>query len=180
MITNITITSEENEIVSLPAAKLQLRLETSYTDEDTLIQRCISAAVINSENYINGHIFKKEVEIVLDTMPTSFELHFYPIREISSITYHQNGSSQTLPPSKYYLQKANQKQAVLIVNEVPEVDDRKDAVTITLQVGFEEVPEVVVQAVLLQVSDMYERREDRMEVVDTTAKALLRPYRYYE
>jgi hypothetical protein len=64
---------------------------------------------------------------------------------------------------------------------MPAVDERFDAITVTIKIGYavNKTPKPIVQAILLQIADMYERREDRTEVVATTAMSLLRPYKKY-
>ena len=64
---------------------------------------------------------------------------------------------------------------------VPQTAERFDAVTVIVKVGNAagKTPKAVQQAILLQVGDMYERREDRTEVIATAAMSLLRPYKKY-
>jgi hypothetical protein len=65
--------------------------------------------------------------------------------------------------------------------QLPELANRFDAVTITVKVGFVsgKVPKPIQQAILLKIADMYERRDDRAEVISTTSQALLRPYKKF-
>jgi hypothetical protein len=65
--------------------------------------------------------------------------------------------------------------------EIPDVADRFDAVTITVKVGNAnaKTPKPIIQAILLFIADMYERREDRGAVVSTAAMSLLRPYKKF-
>jgi hypothetical protein len=106
------------------------------------------------------------------------------MQSITTVKYYPaDGSAEvTMSNTLYKLTKLNDKvYSLRFVNDTPEVADRFDAVTITIVVGFlvNKTPKPILQAILLQVADMYERREDRSEVFGTTAMALLRPYKRY-
>lgn len=184
MITSSTITNTANSIITKTTAKLQLRIEESYTAEDDLLDIYIQAAIEAAENYINGAIQAKSMVLKLDTMPTKLVIPTHPVRSITSITYYDlENNAQTLATAEYYLKNPGTKEATIIFDETYNTYDRNDAVTVTLAIGYANeaaVPTAVKQGLLLMVSDMYERREDRAEVVSTTAHTLLRPYRLYQ
>lgn len=184
MITNISTVKPEppNTIVTLAKAKNQLRLESSFTDEDDLIQDYIAAAIEQAEQYINGHIYIKDMVINMDAFLSSFVFEAYPVQSITSIKYYVDDVLVTMPQADYYVTAQNIKQTKLTFKEQPSTDERPDAVIITVAIGFKSasaVPMPIKQAVLLMVSDMYERREDRPEMITTAAQALMRPYRKY-
>lgn len=184
MITSSTITNSGNAIITKTTAKLQLRIEESYTAEDDLLDIYIQAATESAESYINGAIQAKTLVLELDSMPTSLVLPTHPVRSITSITYFDTeNNTQTLATADYYLKSPGTKESTIIFEETYNTYQRKDAVTITLAIGFENaaaVPKAINQALLLMISDMYERREDRSQVVGTTSENLLRPYRLYQ
>jgi len=184
MVTDVNFTDAELEIVSLAKAKKQLRLETSFTDEDELIRAYIDAAVIASENFIGGHIQQKDMVITMNQFDPLIEFEAFPMQSITTVKYWPAyGSAEaTLSNTLYKLTKLNDKVFSLrFTTDTPEIADRFDAVTITVVVGnaVNKTPKPMLQAILLQVADMYERREDRAEVTGTTAMALLRPYKKY-
>lgn len=184
MITSSTITNSANSIITKTTAKLQLRIEDSYTAEDDLLDIYIQAAIEAAENYINGAIQAKTLVLKLDTMPTSLVIGTHPVRSITSITYYDtDNNSQTLATADYYLKAAGDKESTIIFDETYNTYERSDAVTVTLAVGYASeatVPTAVKQALLLLISDMYERREDRSQIIGTTSENLLRPYRLYQ
>jgi uncharacterized phiE125 gp8 family phage protein len=184
MVTDVKFTEGIIEIVSLAKAKKQLRLEPGFIDEDDLIQAYIDAAVIASENFIGGHIQQKDMVITMDGFDSPIEFEAFPMQSITTVKYYAaDGSAEaTMADTLYKLTKLNDKVFSLrFVNDAPEVAVRFDAVTITIVVGnaVNKTPKPILQAILLQVADMYERREDRSEVIATTAMALLRPYKKY-
>lgn len=185
MVTNITITpSTQIEVLSTADAKDQLRLEASYTDEDDLIDAYIEAAVSNIENYINAHVQPKTLVIWLDSFHT-YTFETYPLT-ISSVEYYQKDAASltTLSTSDWYVTKPNAKKQNLVIKNTPASveTERPDVVKITATIGYasaSNIPTPIIQAVKLQVSDMYERREDRAGIPITASQNLLRPYRYY-
>lgn len=185
MVTNITITdSTPLTVVSLADAKLQLRLESSYTDEDDLITAYTNTAIANIENYLNAHVQPKTLELWLDGFQT-YTFETYPLT-VTSVKYYQKdeASLTTLATTDWYIVKtSNKKQKLVIKNTPTNVDaDRADVVQITATLGYATesvIPTPIVQAIKLQLSDMYERREDRGVIPVTTSQNLLRPYRNY-
>ena len=184
MVTDVNFTDGTIEIVSLAKAKKQLRLEPGFEDEDDLIQAYIDAAVIASENYIGGHIQQKNMVIKLNQFDSPLEFEAFPLQSITTVKYFpaDGGAEVTMSDSLYKLTKLNDKVFSLrFVDDTPEIADRFDAVTVTVVVGNAtgKTPKPILQAILLQVADMYERREDRVEVFTTSAMALMRAYKKY-
>jgi len=183
-VTTVTITPDtEINVLSLADAKLQLRLEDSYTEEDSLIESYIKSAVSNVENYLNGHIQPKELVISFSSF-TDYEFDTYPISSISVAYYKANETDLTdLPVTDWHTVSANPKHTVIVIDKVPyNVAERPDAVVITANIGYtdpETIPAPIIQAIKLQVSDMFERREDRAGIAVKVSQTLLRPFRNY-
>lgn len=60
MITDINITTSEEEIIGLELAKLHLRVDSDYTEEDVLINLAISSARTEAENYIERKLLDRK------------------------------------------------------------------------------------------------------------------------
>lgn len=185
METNVNIEVEESNInvVTLAQAKKQLRIESDFTDEDELIQSYIDASVEASENYMSNHLLKKTMTITLDKFQSSVTFEAFPLRGIASVKYWSSTEEVTMQDTNYYTTSLNKKQTILHFKTIPDVvDERFDAVTIVINIGYataSAIPKPIVQAVKLQISDMYERREDRPGAILTAAQSLMRPYRKY-
>jgi uncharacterized phiE125 gp8 family phage protein len=185
MLTNTTIApGSAVEVVSLALAKNQLRLEQDYTYEDALITSYIKAAVKDSENYTGGFINPAVVTLTFSEFEKNVVLEQFPVNSITSVKYlPEDGSAEvTLAAEKYELLVKNGKQfSIAFGDDLPSTVKSNKAVTIVLAVGLtaETIPAPMVQAVLLKISDMYDRREDRMEVPLTIADKLLRPYKMF-
>jgi uncharacterized phiE125 gp8 family phage protein len=185
MLTNTTIVpGSDLTVVSLALAKSQLRLESSYTFEDVLIGSYIDAAIKDSENYTGGFINPAVVTLNYSEFESEIVLEQYPVSSITAVRYlPEDGSAElTLASDKYELLLKNGKQyTIAFADDLPQTIKNNKAVTIVLAAGLtaNTIPPPVIQAVLLKISDMYERREDRMEVPLTIADKLLRPYKMF-
>lgn len=180
MITDVVVTPGETEVVSLPMAKKHLRIEPAFTDEDDLIAAYIDAAVSYCEMFIGGFL-SGTATIKMDDLPLRTKLLLYPVKAITSVSYYPANESTavTVEPTSYGLMGVDKASYFNFNTDIPKLFERPDAVTLEVEVGYETIPKPIVQAVLLMIGDMYERREDRGEVISTAADKLLRPYKLY-
>lgn len=184
MVTDVQFEPSEAVVVSLARAKKHLRLEASFTEEDDLIESYISAAIEASENFIGGHILEKDMTIKMNAFDSPLVFEAFPLQSVTAVKYYALGSEvlTEMLPGNYILTTSGPKVFSLRFKEsVPQTAERFDAVTVLVKVGNAtgKTPKAVQQAILLQVGDMYERREDRTEVIATAAMSLLRPYKKY-
>lgn len=183
MITDIQISAgTATTVVTLAKAKKHLRIEADFTDEDDLIQDYIDAAVTQAENYIGGHITDKNIVIKMTGFDNPLVFEAFPVKSVTSVKYFEQGNEeeQTMDSGSYTLTAESSKRfAIRFKNDLPTVQDRFDAVTVTINVGMVTIDKPISQAVLLMVADMYERREDRAEVLSTAAMSLLRSYKKF-
>jgi len=180
MITDVTITPGEIIVVSLELAKQHLRIEPSYVDENSLIAAYIEASVVICEDFIGGSL-SATATVLMDKFVSPGKLPVYPVQTITSVSYFPIHGSElvVMPNSDYRLMKVDGKSAYLVIDDMPQTATRFDALKVEVSVGFAAIPKPIIQAVLLSIGDMYERREDRTEVVSTSVHALLRPYKLY-
>lgn len=182
MVTNVLFTPGSLVVVTLAQARKQLRIEDSFTDEDELIQSYIDAAVVNCENFIGGHIIPGDLVINYDKFESPVVFEAFPLKSVTSVKYFTSDVETTMDAAKYSLTKQSEKVFKLRFKEdTPSTDTRFDAVTITVACGFtgNVIPKPIIQAIKLQIADMYEIREDRKEMLSTAAMSLLRPYKKY-
>lgn len=183
MITNVTITPGTTaDVVTLAKAKKHLRVEADFIDEDEIIQAYIDASVEMAENFIGGYITDKNIVIQMNSFDNPFVFEAFPVKSVTSVKYFAENvdDEAILAEESYKLTSETIKRFVLRYNTtLPVIQKRDDAVTVTVNVGMESVPKPIVQAILLMVADMFERREDRVETISTTSAALLRPYKKY-
>lgn len=185
MVTDVYLeTNDTIEIVSLAKAKKHLRIETLFNDEDDIIESYVGAAIEACENFIGGHIIEKTMTIKMDCFDNDLVFEACPLQSVQSVQYYPLGSEvlTTMDTAMYNLTSTNSKVFTLRFKEkTPLTATRFDAVIAIVKVGngVAKTPKPIQQAILLLIADMYERREDRSEVIATAAMSLLRPYKKY-
>lgn len=181
------------EPVTLAEAKAHLRIETSVTDDDTLVTSLIVAARQMAERMTGRGFITQTWALGLPAFPAYYEppvrLPRGPVQSISSITYlDQAGNEQTLDPSVYVFSNSQTAATIsLAYNQVwPIPACQENAVTITFVVGYGAASTDVAasaedarRAMLLIIGDLYRNRESQIigaTVVDNPAAyALLAP-----
>lgn len=185
MITSIDIITGEEEIITLELAKLHLRVDSDYTEEDPLINLAIGSARVESEGYIGRKLVAGSVVIQMSGF-TDFSNALQSVNDaISSIEYYKPGDTDktvlstdlyTSTKTYLYLNVAFKKDGL------PEVDDRDDAVIVTIAFGYDKdsCPKDVMSAMLLQIAESYDKRENRTALHQSAVRNLLDPYRKWQ
>jgi uncharacterized phiE125 gp8 family phage protein len=182
MLTNTQFTPGTLAVLTLAQAKKQLRIDTAFTDEDDLIQSYIDAAIVNCENFIGGHIIPGGLVLTYDKFESPVVFEAFPLKAITNVKYFTDGVETILDSSKYSLTRQSEKVFKLRFKEdTPSIDDRFDAVKITIGCGF---PDDLIPKPILQAGQMYEYREDSFQnnvfnMTNSPAYSLLRPYKKF-
>lgn len=162
------------EIVDLPTAKLNSKID--FTDEDTLLQIFVDAAAAEIESYLGQPILERPlVEFSLDNWNSGFRFPF-PVTSISEVKYHDaDYVEQIIDPANYLLWD----NCLLIKTDKP--GDFESPLIITCQAGYKNdaVPSDIKRAALLIFSSADTYRENMPVKLETSAKAILRPYRIH-
>lgn len=172
--------------LTLAQAKSQLKIEAAFTQDDVLIQEYIDSAQSDCENFIGRVIGRRKFVLELNEFETvvTFQAN-YENDAIEKIEYYAPGSTEVvvMDADGYKLRKSTITGCLDIkFLTLPETDKRNDAVTVTINQGWEpsKVPAPIKQAMKLLISDAYERREDRGEIgYNSAANSKLRPYKLY-
>tara|TARA_R100000654_G_scaffold30569_2_gene55445 strand:+ start:1128 stop:1793 length:666 start_codon:yes stop_codon:yes gene_type:complete len=175
--------------VSVAEAKVHLRIDSSFTDDDTYIGTLIDVATLAAENFTNLAIMEQTFVLDIDAFPDYFNLLKGTLRTltINSITYKdENNASQTLAASNYVGDGSIKPARVYYTPDasIPSTFEIPNAVNVNFTLGFtaaSQVPAPIKQAVLLMVGTYYETRQtvsDRtFKEIPQSAEYLLLPYR---
>lgn len=146
-------------LVTVDEAKQHLRVVGDH--DDTLIQALIDAASAHIQRTIGSAVGSQTWEFVAEKFPAGdIEFDFGPVLSITSITYLDVGSAETVMPAEDYTLTARMPGVVAPVDAWPETDGSVDAVVIRFVAGDEAgVPVELKQATLLLVGHWYENRE---------------------
>lgn len=170
----------------LSLATVKEHLRVSGSDEDTLLQIYIDAALETVEQHLWRKLQLCQVEEVFAIFYNRFDTT-YPINSITSIKYFDESEvEQTLTVSDYYevYDNAKSKNSIYKVGtlETPSVWlDKAFPVEVTYETGYAdgEVPKPIINAMLLMIGEMYENREDHeyKSVIRKASQLALNPYR---
>jgi uncharacterized phiE125 gp8 family phage protein len=156
------------EPVSLLEAKMQLNLDSGYTDDDTLINIYIKAARREVENLLNRALITTSKTGKLDYFYShEIRIPSSPLISITSLTYIDSaGSSQTLVEDTDFTVHETGIESVITpaYNESwPVTRDQKGAITIVYTCGYgatsADVPDEVRVGIMMSVADLYRMRE---------------------
>ena len=172
------------EPVTLSEVKAQLGIVVD--DDDAILSALIVAAREYVENYTRRLLIDQTIAYTLQDFPACDTIYIPagPVSSVTSITYYDSdGVEQTLSADNYSLRATESPpEIVLIPSESwPSTDsDTIDAVTITVACGYgasgDDVPESIVQAIVLKVRDLYDLESSEGEYLALAIKALLNPY----
>jgi uncharacterized phiE125 gp8 family phage protein len=171
--------------VTTSEAKKHLEIADAITTHDSFIGSLIDIATEVVESDTGVAICSSTWTYKLDSWPSEhIELPIRPVSAISSITYYDTGGTSQALSSAYYTLDNGRVVPLVLLNpnyDWPSLDDRENAVTITLTAGYatpSAVPKLYKQLVLLKIADMFLNREgysiegNRTEF-DTAYNALL-------
>jgi uncharacterized phiE125 gp8 family phage protein len=196
-----------SEPVSRAEAKVHLRVDTSFTDDDLLIDALITAARQFAEQETDRSFITQTWKYTMDCLPGS---HGYPapswgdeftipgnaivltkgpIQSISSITYLDTGGvTQTMPSTDYIADLSGPAARITpVFGKIwPIAQFQIASAAVTFVAGYggaAAVPNGIKQWMLLRIGAMYENREEIVVGRGITANplsiadSLLDPYR---
>ena len=176
--------------ITLAEAKAHCRVDTS--DEDTLIQSLVDAAVSHLDGYtgILGRCMVQQTwEMILDAFPAD-EINI-PLGNLISVDNVQYANPDTgimtlWSASNYEVDAVSVEGRIVPIESWPSVKDTTNAVKVTFKAGFgsaaSDVPVALRHAVKLIVGHWYENRETSVVGVPVAelplaVNALVAPWR---
>jgi uncharacterized phiE125 gp8 family phage protein len=178
------------EILSLTAAKKQLKMEDLGDHDDTIIQECIDAAVEEAENYIGAAIYQQKYKIHATEWLHNYEFLKQKITSLDKITYKLavgepvELAGETLTAFAELL-AVDKYASIIFIKDIDDApilkEEINDAVVLEITTGYAagDVPKSIIQAIKLITTDNYDVRNNRKSQGYTAAHAKLEPYKYY-
>ncbi|KSV79572.1 hypothetical protein N185_00150 [Sinorhizobium sp. GW3] len=171
------ITPATSEPVTAEEAKR--RLHITFDDDDADIDLMIKSARDHAEKYCNVRFSSQTVEMKCDGFCDFVRLPEAPVASVTSIAYvDTDGNDQTLADTVYELRNDGLEVAIVTKygQQWPAIRSGS-RIVVTAVVGYSAAPAAVKHAILLNIADAYENRENA-ELDDWTAfDALLCNYR---
>lgn len=171
---------EDYVFISLSEAKKQLRLDDSFTVEDSKLQGDIDGAQGAAEQYTERTIVNETLNITLDVFDSVVAFNDWrpinkPNIEVSVIPLGET-EYEVVDADQYSLTKYCGSYLVRFKEDIA-VADITAAVKIVVACN---VPAVVKSACLLKVSEFYEIRENRPVTGREAFEKLLFPFRKFD
>lgn len=157
----ILSTPPAQPIISLTDTKAFLRIDSTYTDEDTIIGDFVNEAVVAFEEYTNRTLTATQFQTYRNSW-ASTHLRKNPFVSIDSIQYYDwNNVLQTLDPANYYCVDEPEYYNKLIFNgNRPTLAAREQSIIIKFTAGYESPTSSMKIAILNYVTYLYENRGD--------------------
>jgi len=190
-----------NEPVSLAMAKLQLCIDTDFTDDDNLISAYITSARMYCESYTERSFLPRTAQYTLDSFPLNYQeenykdfWHMYcitiptaSVQSVQSITYNNLFGNQITIDSSCYSLDSNSCPAriVPVYGQYWPTDcnNQPSNIVINFTAGSytDTVPMPIQQAILLLVTAWYSNRaafnSGPNQAIPFGVDALLAPYK---
>jgi uncharacterized phiE125 gp8 family phage protein len=169
------VTPPEVEPVTLDEAKAHLRLDSDA--DDTYVSALITAARERVELFLRRALITQAFEYTLDGFPASPSLIFStsvidlprpPLQSVESIKFVDTGGCVRTLPSESYVVDASSDEigrvALAWTQYWPITRCSINNVVIKFVAGYgdapEDVPQAIRQGILIEISNLYENRED--------------------
>lgn len=179
--------------VSVSEAKEWVKIESSVTEDDSLISGLIGSATNMAEAYLGRALITRTYDMTLDCFPPSYYGVIYlpknPVQSVTSVTYiDNNGASQAWGSSNYTLDNSSAEARLYAAYNIsyPNIRNVRNAVTVRYVAGYgdnaSDVPDNIKDAIKVMIAEMYNNRQETVYGVATsrvsmTAEYLLSPYR---
>jgi uncharacterized phiE125 gp8 family phage protein len=178
------------EPVSLAEAKVHLRLDSDA--DDAYVSALIATARERVELFLRRALITQTFDCTLDGFPAnrrSIDLPRPPLQSVESVKYIDTaGNQQTLPPETYVVDAASNEmgRVALAWNQFwPITRWSINSVVIRFVAGYgdnaAEVPQAIRHGILIEISNLYENREDivigQTFGIAPLSERLLWPYR---
>ncbi len=170
-----------NEIVTLETARSWLEMDIQgYTGKDDLINKIIGSAVRSVETDCNFQLGISTYTWNTDCRPCEFRDTFY-IKSIESISYKGGESPgedgySVINSDSYELVQVSKRRTKIIWNDGVSSDSCRHRIVFTAGLAEGEVPEDLLRAIRIRISDDYNNGGDTTSEKRTLSDKLIAPY----
>lgn len=165
------------ELITLNVVKKHLRIEEDYTDDDELIDLYIASAIEQVENFTERPL-AQQTTVYSTNAFTDFVFERKCVNDtIEKVEYLQEpeGESSVLPATAFSVTQQGVEHVKVSFKNAPQAV--KVNVHVTQGYDGDNLPKVIKQAILLLVTEAYDRRDNNAAVINSKAKSLIQSYR---
>ena len=174
------VTAPALEPVSTVVAKGHLRVD--ITDDDSYIAGLVAAVRTNLEKQFDTAFVTQTWELYLDNWPGGDEIPIplWPLQSVTTVKYtDEDGNESTYSSDDYLVDAVSRPGRLKLKSSAswPSVTLQElNAVVVRFVAGYgdaaSDVPEPIRQAILVQVGELYENREDLLIAQGVTVMGL--------
>jgi uncharacterized phiE125 gp8 family phage protein len=170
-----TVPPPPTEPVTLAEAKRQCNV--FHDDDDPFFGHLIAVARAHVEGYCSWLLGVREIDLVATEWSDLATFPLQPVIDVTAISFSDaDGERQTVDDAIYTLRNGC---VALVPGHSWPTKMTGSEVTVAVKVGENGVPAPVKHAMLLMISDMYERREPEPSIGRTTFDDILTNHRFY-
>lgn len=145
----------------LTAAQVKAQTRVDFSDDDTLIDRLITAARAHVQQRTGMFLVSQTVDAKCDSFCDLDRLSFGPVSSITSVKYIDgDGVEQTLSTDVYELRQDGITSAIVLkYGQIWPAPRYRSQITVRAVVGYSTIPPDIIHAMLTLVAHWYETRE---------------------
>jgi len=180
---NISL-SEGPQPVFITLQQAKDHLKITWDNEDALIQGYIEAAISAVESYLGIFLRHRDVVMGVENFAFFTPVFYGPVLDglFAAIYTNPEGGTQDITDDFRLVHPWGSAPGFQYVGNgvFPSVKDAPDALEFTYKAGIKTTADLnpdILHGIKLVLSDFYEYRTDRKDIVKTRAHSLLRPHR---
>ena len=176
--------------ILLAEAKIHLRIDSDFNDDNDYITALIGVATNQVEEFTRRRLMSQTYNLYFDEFPPYIDLQVGIVQSVTHVKYYDTSNSLvTLAASNYDLDDKIKPGRIYQSNDgsFPDTFERPNAVEIEFVVGrtANEVEDAIKQAMLIIVGRYYEQRQDvvlgtQVAELPLMVEYMLTPYRFLE
>jgi len=176
--------------ISLAEAKIHLRIDSDFNDDNDYITALIGVATNQVEEFTRRRLMSQTYNLYFDEFPPYIDLQVGIVQSVTHVKYYDTSNTLvTLAASNYDLDDKIKPGRIYQSNDgsFPDTFERPNAVEIEFVVGrtANEVEDAIKQAMLIIVGRYYEQRQDvvlgtQVAELPLMVEYMLTPYRFLE
>lgn len=180
----IALSDPTPEFISLIQVKDHLKIDFDYENE--LIKGYIASAIEAAEDYTGLYINNRDVALYFPVFRPEMNIDILPVIDDGfKVEYLSAPDTYIDISDRYTFFEFEDENPRLIYDpalEWPVPLESLRALKVTFKAGYTKkgIPKKMIHAILLTVSDMYEFRTDRPEIMSRASMGLLRPYKLWD
>ncbi|RKD61550.1 phage gp6-like head-tail connector protein [Rhizobium sp. WW_1] len=177
----VTVGDKPASAIAFDVAKRQCRELPENTEFDDDIKRIVAAAQDHAERYCGQFFSPRTVKMECDSFDDFRRLDVAPVRNVVTVSYVDTaGAEQTLPQSLYMSRLFGLEASIFLrTGRVWPQIQPDSRITVTADIGYDELPDSVAHAMLLWIAAAFINPDNQPAGGETAFDDLMVNHRRY-